>query len=357
MGGRGRGGAGRERGRPFPRVAQVAMRQDTTMEWTVVNWSINAVFIVDMVLQFFMAYQESTKKGGTWVTHRPKIVKHYLRTWFPIDLVSVFPFQQFSDLVVGLMGTEVNSGNTSILRAIRTIRLIRLIKIFRLGRVPAIAALASDEMLHRLTHEDEYEEIMSNTVPRVMVLIAGTAASAGVDILQAVRRNWEIIFLLTLVDLRTRFTRRGGLLRTRLQPQKAAIRELSNLIRSTIKNSTSLWTRRATVWLHCSSSITCFCAWRWQSRRRTNIGRKRPAQGSVCPRRLPLLRTMLEGGARKGKPPLPPKNAMRKCDASQPKPPSLQRAMHESGARQRRLSAARRHCKGRCTRAARVSGG
>ena len=138
VGGRGRGGAGSERGRPFPRVAQVAMRQDTTMEWTVVNWSINAVFIVDMVLQFFMAYQESTKKGGTWVTHRPKIVKHYLRTWFPIDLVSVFPFQQFSDLVVGLMGTEVNSGNTSILRAIRTIRLIRLVKLLRILRASRI---------------------------------------------------------------------------------------------------------------------------------------------------------------------------------------------------------------------------
>ena len=138
VGGAGPGRTVRERGRPFPRVAQVAMKQDTTMEWMVVNWSINAVFIVDMVLQFFMAYQESTKKGGTWVTHRPKIVKHYLRTWFPIDLVSVFPFQQFSNLVVSLMGTEVDPDDTSILRAIRTIRLIRLVKLLRILRASRI---------------------------------------------------------------------------------------------------------------------------------------------------------------------------------------------------------------------------
>ena len=96
MGGRGRGGAGRERGRPFPRVAQVAMRQDTTMEWTVVNWSINAVFIVDMVLQFFMAYQESTKKGGTWVLSIPKQRRKSVDLWW-MYIVLIMIGENFDD--------------------------------------------------------------------------------------------------------------------------------------------------------------------------------------------------------------------------------------------------------------------
>eukprot|EP00935_MAST-01C_sp_MAST-1C-sp1_P001810 g1810.t1 len=101
------------------------------------------------------------------------------------------------DLMLSLLDlVTVLSPNTDVgpKSAGRLLRLIRLVKIMRLGRVDMNQTWAGDEMLHRaLLHDDAYDEIMSNSVPRVMVLIAGTAASAGVDILQAVRHNWEII--------------------------------------------------------------------------------------------------------------------------------------------------------------------
>ena len=44
-------------------------------------------------VRFFLAYQESPKKGGRWIAHRPMIVRHYLKTWFVLDLCSTVPFQ------------------------------------------------------------------------------------------------------------------------------------------------------------------------------------------------------------------------------------------------------------------------
>ena len=89
--------------------------------------------------------------------------------------------------------TEVGEGEKSAGRLLRVIRVVRLIKLFRLSRVPSLAAWASEEMLNTLTQGDSVDEMLSNPVPQVMVVIAGTAASARMDVLQAVRRNWEII--------------------------------------------------------------------------------------------------------------------------------------------------------------------
>ena len=57
----------------------------------VVNWLVNALFIVDMVMNFFIPYRESYRNGGHLVKSHSQIAHHYLRTWFLIDLISVIP--------------------------------------------------------------------------------------------------------------------------------------------------------------------------------------------------------------------------------------------------------------------------
>ena len=42
-----------------------------------VNRFVDSIFVVDMILQFFVAYQTGSALGGyTWVLHHPDIVKH-----------------------------------------------------------------------------------------------------------------------------------------------------------------------------------------------------------------------------------------------------------------------------------------
>ena len=61
--------------------------------WFTLNWLINIFFIIDLLMNFIMAYQNSPSKGGLWVTQKSKIVRNYLFGWFPIDLITVIDFQ------------------------------------------------------------------------------------------------------------------------------------------------------------------------------------------------------------------------------------------------------------------------
>ena len=42
------------------------LKDSIPTSWVVANYVINSVFGVDMILQFFLVYQESPKKGGRW---------------------------------------------------------------------------------------------------------------------------------------------------------------------------------------------------------------------------------------------------------------------------------------------------
>jgi hypothetical protein len=55
---------------------------------------VNAFFAGDIVLNFFLGYQQSPRQGGRWVLRHKMIVKHYARGWFLIDLLTTLPFEQ-----------------------------------------------------------------------------------------------------------------------------------------------------------------------------------------------------------------------------------------------------------------------
>ena len=100
-----------------------------------VNRAIDAIFIIDMALQFFVMFEEageSMVRGSVWVARPCAIARHYLTGWFPLDFVSVavsgFDFvtlfsdsQEFSDL--------------KILRVLRVLRLIKLARLLRASRI------------------------------------------------------------------------------------------------------------------------------------------------------------------------------------------------------------------------------
>ena len=50
------------------------------------NRLVDLIFTLDIVLNFFLPYRASQKDGGMLVFDNYRIVKNYLRTWFPLDL-------------------------------------------------------------------------------------------------------------------------------------------------------------------------------------------------------------------------------------------------------------------------------
>merc|ERR1719316_457540 len=52
-----------------------------------VNRAVDMLFGADILLQFFLMYQEE-KIGGEWVTDHKRIIKHYVQGWFVIDVAT-----------------------------------------------------------------------------------------------------------------------------------------------------------------------------------------------------------------------------------------------------------------------------
>ena len=52
---------------------------------------VNLVFFFDMILQFFVAYQEVDSRGNVkWVDSHSRVIRHYLTGWFPLDAFTVY---------------------------------------------------------------------------------------------------------------------------------------------------------------------------------------------------------------------------------------------------------------------------
>ena len=97
----------------------------------VINRLVDLIFMVDLVLQFFLmySYQKSIVDRVRWVDDQGTIAKHYLKSWFGLDIVSVLPFW-----ILDYTGDPCGGGNSSMGSLLRVVRLMRCIKMIRLVR-------------------------------------------------------------------------------------------------------------------------------------------------------------------------------------------------------------------------------
>mmetsp|Transcript_67300 Transcript_67300/g.179484 ORF Transcript_67300/g.179484 Transcript_67300/m.179484 type:complete len:782 (+) Transcript_67300:40-2385(+) len=99
----------------------------------VANLVVDATFLVDMALQFFVAYEATDKlRGRYWVRKHSRIVVHYLQGWFWVDLVAIFPYELVAALVPQAGDA---SGKLRLVRTIRTLRLFKVARILKMNRL------------------------------------------------------------------------------------------------------------------------------------------------------------------------------------------------------------------------------
>ena len=146
--------------------------------WFLLNRALDVVFLLDMLLQFFLAYQGRDKIGGeVWIERHTDVVRNYLTSWFPLDastivIPAVFDFYLASPsfaaptggladgAVTGSAGgrsqadspsagaeftrkLQLQAGDTDVgiaadLQILRVLRVLRLMKLFRLVRASRV---------------------------------------------------------------------------------------------------------------------------------------------------------------------------------------------------------------------------
>jgi hypothetical protein len=88
------------------------------------NRLVDIFFVFDIVVQFFLPYLDHF---GHEVKVLSLIQKRYLKTWFAIDFISIFPF----DLVVYLLDIGSSGDSLKILRVLKLFKLIKMLRVLK----------------------------------------------------------------------------------------------------------------------------------------------------------------------------------------------------------------------------------
>jgi hypothetical protein len=103
--------------------AQIALYDDLSRTATIINWTVDILFFIDIFIIFNSAYID---EEYNIIDNRWMIVKNYLSFWFWIDLVAILPF----DLFVPSNGSAAN-----LVRFIRIGRITKVLKLLKLMRL------------------------------------------------------------------------------------------------------------------------------------------------------------------------------------------------------------------------------
>jgi hypothetical protein len=94
----------------------------------IINRVLDCGFILDMLLQFRLAYKVDDLEGTRWIVAADKVIMHYATSkWFALDLFSVLT--SVFDFIGG------DASDLTALRALRALRLLKLVKLARGSRV------------------------------------------------------------------------------------------------------------------------------------------------------------------------------------------------------------------------------
>jgi len=121
---------------------QVAFMDDdlvyNELTWLIaLNYIIDGIFGMDMIFQFFIQYPIKRQKKEEWIQQHSLIAVNYMRGWFLIDFLSVFPFNEAYRLSNGypLLGPVESGSELRAVKVIRGVRLLKIARVLRAGRI------------------------------------------------------------------------------------------------------------------------------------------------------------------------------------------------------------------------------
>eukprot|EP00218_Dolichomastix_sp_CCMP3274_P012215 CAMPEP_0170135336 /NCGR_PEP_ID=MMETSP0033_2-20121228/2426_1 /TAXON_ID=195969 /ORGANISM="Dolichomastix tenuilepis, Strain CCMP3274" /LENGTH=714 /DNA_ID=CAMNT_0010370935 /DNA_START=50 /DNA_END=2194 /DNA_ORIENTATION=- len=120
---------------------------------------IDIYFYIDLVLNFFTAYEKEMDVSTVFVRDLPTIARNYLKTWFLLDVVACLPIDLVSRSVEGSLECsfkvngcppelETNNSGGQALKLLKLLRIFRLLKLLRLLRVSRLMVRYQDRLIY-----------------------------------------------------------------------------------------------------------------------------------------------------------------------------------------------------------------
>jgi len=97
----------------------LAWPDSLSLGWTVVNWMVEGVFVIDIVLKFMTDRDPNTNE---MVRHLPLIAKRYMTSWFLPDMLAVTPFYLVNNDLLWM-------------KLIRLVRLFKFIEMLEVDKI------------------------------------------------------------------------------------------------------------------------------------------------------------------------------------------------------------------------------
>jgi len=111
--------------------SKVSIESTSAIFMLVLNRFVDAVFIIDIVINFFLMVEiPHPVYGQRLLKSHSAICRRYLTGWFIIDLVTVIPFD-----VIAFFSNDDFLEKLKSIRVIRLLRLLKLVRIIRSSRI------------------------------------------------------------------------------------------------------------------------------------------------------------------------------------------------------------------------------
>jgi len=143
------------------------------------EFMIEIVFVVDILLNFrtgyFIGGLGDEQMANNIEYHPLSVARHYLRTWFVLDLVSGIPFSAL-DLIIRMTGGDSGAAaDIPLLKMVKSLRLLRFLKLIRLLK---IEEMTSNAIMDRDTI-DRIEDFFQEGSTRSGVILLSLAMQLG----------------------------------------------------------------------------------------------------------------------------------------------------------------------------------
>eukprot|EP00111_Clytia_hemisphaerica_P021482 TCONS_00063203-protein len=125
-------------------VAFFSESNTSFVTWIVVHTFSDIVFMLDIVFNFRTGYRKDEPGHFiSFVLQPKKIAKNYFKSWFLIDLISSFPFDNIILLISGGNTDSYGLGVKSAFRGFKFLRLVKLLSLLKLLRLSRVMRYVS----------------------------------------------------------------------------------------------------------------------------------------------------------------------------------------------------------------------